>query len=83
MFGAKLDESFYTGMADAASLSQVYRRWDMTDRDMGKALHIVPSQFHTIEHSHMPNLNYLREILNLCIERQIVHNTHFASNNHV
>ena len=21
----------------------------MTDRDMGKALHIVPSQFHTIE----------------------------------
>ena len=32
----------------------------------------------------MPHLNInLRQILQLCIERQIDHNTHFASNNHV
>ena len=49
----------------------------MTDRDMGKALHIVPSKFNTIE----PFSHAAFEFIYEKFERQIVHNRHFASNN--
>ena len=41
LWNLDLDESFYTGVADAASFSQVGDGTCMADRDMGKALHIT------------------------------------------